>query len=163
MQLTIAVISVLVAVYKAMPRERQLDLALKMRILDWCVAGFGFLVILYLEFYDFLEFHHLAFKKSLWPHSVEPRNITPLILMACVLWLVVRTNKSHLSPRKIFKFQDLGGKLLWDGNYAELLALLDRNATRLFKIANSESRLVKLRVRFSVPPVNFEEILRAFD
>jgi hypothetical protein len=163
MQLTIAVISILVAVYKAMPRERQLDVALKIRILDWGVAAFGFLVILYLEFYDFLEFHHLAFKKTSWPHGVEPRSVTPLILMVAVLWLVIRMNSSHLSASKIFKFQELGGKLLWDGNYAELLALLERNAARLFKIANSESRLTKLRQKYSLPAINFEEVLRSFD
>jgi hypothetical protein len=163
MQLTIAVISILVAVYRAMPRERQLDLALKMRILDLCVATLGFFVILYLEFYDFLEFHHLAFRKISWPHGIEPRGITPLILMVTVLWLVIRINSSHLSSSKIFKFQELGGELLWDENYAELLALLERNAVRLFKIANSDSRLAKLRRRYSSPPINFEEILRAFD
>ena len=152
MQLTIAVISILVAVYKAMPRERQLDLALKIRILDWGVAVFSFLVILYLEFSrDFLEFHHLAFKKTSWPHGIEPHSVTPLILMVAVLWLVIRMNSSHLSASKIFKFQELGGKLLWDGNYAELLALLERNAARLFKIANSESRLAKMRLQYSSP------------
>jgi hypothetical protein len=107
MQLTIAVISILVAVYKAMPRERQLDLALKMKALDWCIAAFGFLVILYLEFYGFLEFHHLAFKTTSWPHGIEPRSVTPLILIITVLWLIIRTNNSHLSILNYKNLRDL--------------------------------------------------------
>jgi len=53
MDLLLTVLALLAAVYALVPRDRQLDLRLRIGITDWIVIGLGFLAVFYLEFYEF--------------------------------------------------------------------------------------------------------------
>ena len=53
MDLLITIITLLVAVYAVIPRERQLDLQLRISALDRFLIAAGLIAVLYLEFNEF--------------------------------------------------------------------------------------------------------------
>lgn len=155
MELFITVAALLVAIYSVASRERQLDLGLRFGRLDRGVVGTGFLLILYFEFYDFCEYHHLAVSHRLWPNGLTPHKATYLVIIIVIAWLGYRARSARLSPKDIFKFQKLAEELFLGGHFGELISILDRHSEELFRTARADFRLARLRRRLN-PPVSFE-------
>lgn len=162
MELLIAVFTLLVTVYAVIPRGRQLDLNLRLNVIDWLVLLLGFLVASYLQFYTFFEAHRLAFMRSNWPRGLTPENATYLVILIVVAFLGGRIRFVTLSRRKIYKFQQLAEQLLWSGTYAELISLFDKHLPEFFKVYYADYRVRNLRLlleRSSSPRVE-DVILR---
>ena len=144
MDLLITVLALLVAVYAVVPRARQLDLKLRMGVLDWVVAGLGFLGIAYLEFYDFFSSRGWVFNKP-WPQGITPRNTTYLIMAAVIAFIAARIRAARLTAGKIQQFRALVEELYWSESYGELLTLLQGHLKQLVQIYNSEFWRARVR------------------
>jgi hypothetical protein len=135
--LVITIFTLLVAVYAVIPRDRQLELRLRIGILDWAVISISFLFVLYLEFYEFFLSHGFVFKRP-WPTGVTPRNSMYLVMLLVLGLLGLRLSFSRLTKGKILKFRELVEELYWKENYGELLTLLQRHMDELFRIYESD-------------------------
>src|SRR3972149_3918147 len=133
MELLITVTGLLVAIYAIIPRERRLDLRLRLGQVDWSAISIVFLLVLYLEFYDFFEAIALTPDRSVWPRGITPQNSTYLVILAGLVFLGFRVRFTRLSRQKIVRFRELVEELFWAGRYAELLSLLQRHVRLLFR------------------------------
>jgi hypothetical protein len=146
MDLLIAAIALLVAVYAVVPRARQLDLKLRLGVPDWFVLILGFLGVAYLEFYDFFLARGWVFNKP-WPQGITPRNTTYLVMAGVTAFIAIRVRFARLTAGKIQQFRELVEELYWSESYGELMTLLQGHLKQLVQIYNSEFRRARLRNR----------------
>jgi len=149
MDLLITVVTLVVAVYAIIPRERQLSLTLRLGTFDWFWVLYLllFALTIYLSFYQFFEIHGWAPASCNWPTGITPANCIPLLLLLGLGGLWLRIKFSRLSLRHIGKFRDLAQDLLWAGSHAELLALIQDNIKEFSRIYNREFWHSRLRSR----------------
>ena len=82
MELIITVLALLAAVYAVVPRERQLDLRLRIGLFDWLVIAAGFLLVICLEFRDFRIAQGWFLIGRPLPVGITPNNSMYLVLLA---------------------------------------------------------------------------------
>jgi hypothetical protein len=161
MELFITVATFLVAIYAVASRERQLELKLRFGFLDVCVIGCGLAAALYLEFYEFAEYHHFASQRHSWPRGLTPQNTTYFVMLFLLAWFYYRARSVRFSPRNIFEFQELADQLFWAGQFGELMSVLEAHSQELFQTVRGDFRLARLRQRLNPrPEYSFEAILR---
>jgi hypothetical protein len=153
--LLLTVATLLVAIYAVVPRARQLDLRLRIQVIDWIVLVVGSLAVTYLQFYEFFKLHSLSVASKTWfprrwLQGISPHDATYLVILVMMLWLVVHLPFARLSRRKLPKFRDLVEELYWAASYSELFALFQRHHDRLFKIYHTDFLLSRLR-RYLTP------------
>jgi hypothetical protein len=150
MDLLITVLTLLAAVLAITPRERQLDIRVRIRTFDRSVVFFGIFAVLSLEFYEFLQ-RHLSWlpPKECWPQGLTPKNATYLVILVVAATLWIRLRFAKLTRSKMSTFRELIEELYWNGNYGELFALLHTHLKSLFRIYSSDYFLPRLRERLS--------------
>lgn len=136
--------SLIAAVYAVIPRERRLDVRLRIDAADWVVVLLASGSILYLEFNDFFNARHWVLRRP-WPDGITPANTIHLVLLGAVAILVIRFRYKRLSRGRIGKFRELVEQLYWEERYGELLTILQNNLPELFRLANADFPLVHLR------------------
>ena len=82
MELLITVLGLLAAIYAIVSRERQLDLRLRIGIFARLIVFLGLLVVLCLEFYEFLHARiSWVPAETSWPPGITPKNATYLVIL----------------------------------------------------------------------------------
>jgi len=154
MDLLITVLTLLAAVLAVTPRERQLDIRVRVRKLDWFVIAVSFVLVLALEFYEFLQPHFSWLPpKEKWWTGIMPKNAMYLVVLCEAAILAVRLRWAKLTPGKMLTFRDLVEELYWNGSYSELFALLQTHLKSLFKIYSADYFLPRLRARLNPTPI----------
>jgi hypothetical protein len=151
----------LVAVYAVIPRERQLDLRLRIGRVDWVLIAGGFLLVLFLEFRDFRVARGWSLTAKPLPADITPQNLMYLILLAVTTFVGLRIRFSRLTKRKIYKFRELVEELYWAGSYGELFTLIQRHLNELFQIYDSEFFIS--RVRRSLKGLILAEVFKVLE
>jgi hypothetical protein len=146
MELLITVAALFAAIYAVVPRDRQLNLQLRVEVFDWIVVLFASLLVLYLEFNDFFSAKRWVFSRP-WPTGVTAQNTIYLVLLAASAILLLRLRFKRLSRNKIGQFRELIEQLYWSERYGEVFTLLQNNLRELFRIAESNTWLDRLRNR----------------
>jgi len=146
MELLIVVATLFAAIYAVVPRDRQLNLLLRIGLFDWGLVFITSVLVLYLEFNEFFSSKGWVIPRP-WPTGVTPQNTIYLVLTGATAILVVRLRISRLSKNKIQQFRELIEELYWDERYGELFTLLESNLAELFRIAKSSSWQSRLRNR----------------
>jgi len=142
--LLITIFTLVAAIYAVMPRDRQLELRLRVGPADWALLLAGFLFVLYLEFYDFFLLRGLVFSRP-WPRGLTPRNSMYLVMLVVISIVGARIRFSHLTKGKMLKFRELVEELSWKESYGELLTLFQRHVIELFRIYESKFFLSRVR------------------
>jgi hypothetical protein len=162
MELVLTVLGLLVAVYAVVPRERRLDLRLRISTLERAIILVGFLAIVYLEFDTFFLVHGLNLIPRPWPEGITSKNAAYLITIAIATMVGFRIRYARLTKRQIYRFQELVEELYWSERYGELIALLQRHLKAFFRIYGSESALARLRRRIDLLSRGMPLDLQAF-
>ena len=146
MNLLLTVLTLLAAVLAITPRERQLDIRVRVRAFDWLLISAAVVLAICLEFYEFLQgqFRWLPTKEC-WPQGITPTNATYLIILIAVIVLWCRLRFARLTRSTMPLFRDLVEELYWNGNYGELFALLQTHLKSLFRIYSDDFFLPNLR------------------
>jgi hypothetical protein len=154
MDLLITVLTLVVAVLAITPRERQLDIRVRVRKLDWLVIIVCAFLIIALEFYEFLQAHYSWLPaKELWWKGITPKNATYLVILCGAAILGVRLRWAKLTRSKMQTFRDLIEELYWNENYSELFALLQTHLKSLFRIYSGDFFIPRLQARLN--PMRF--------
>jgi hypothetical protein len=136
MDLFIALVTLFAAIFAIVPRARQLDLQFQVGILDRSLFLVGFVLVLYLQFYEMFELRGWTlFPKAAWPRGLEPTDAIRLVLivMTALIYIHVRF-LAHLTRRKVNNFRELVEELYWTESYGELFTLIQAHYIRLFEI-----------------------------
>src|SRR5258708_8848111 len=80
MELLITVAALFAAIYAVVPRDRQLNLLLRVGVFDWIVVLFASLLVLYLEFNEFCSAKGWVLSRP-WPTGVTPQHTIYLVLL----------------------------------------------------------------------------------
>jgi hypothetical protein len=157
--LLITVLTLLAAVLAVTPRERQLDIRVRVRKFDWFVVAVSIVLVLALEFYEFLQLHcsWLPPKESWWK-GITPGNATYLVVLCAAVIVGIRLRRAKLTPGKMLTFRDLVEELYWNGSYSELFALLQTHLKSLFRIYSADYFLPRLRAKLD-PTASFHASL----
>ena len=162
-ELLLTVIALVAAIYAIVPRDRQLDLLLRIRFFDWFLLILTFLLVLYLEFNEFCSVRGWVLHRP-WPRGVTPQNTIYLVIASSIIILIVGLRFSRLSRNKIGRFRELFERLYWDERYGELFAILENNIDSLFKLAQPDwsdrLRSVLNRARGTI---SIDETIRLLD
>lgn len=168
MDLLITILTLLAAVYAVVPRDRQLDLNLRLGSIEWSILGVGFVAVIYLEFYDFVAAHGWVLKEP-WLPGITPRNSIYLVILVVtvVLWIRLRFF-AHLTMARVNKFRELVEELFWSERYGELLTLLQRHLKELLRIYHLDFWRPRIRTWLEsfatfpkLDPKLFQELLEA--
>jgi hypothetical protein len=85
MDLLITVAGLLVAIYAVVPRDRQLDLRLRLGSIDWVVLVIGSLAVLYLQFYRFFQIRRLGIPQQYHPRGLAAHEAPYLVILAMIV------------------------------------------------------------------------------
>ncbi len=163
MELLLTVIALIAAIYAIVPRDRQLDLLLRIKFFDWSLLIFTFLLVLYLEFNEFCSVRGWVLPRP-WPQGVTPQNTIYLVIASSTVIFIVRLRFSRLSHNKIGRFRELFERLYWDESYGELFAILENNIDSLFKLAQPDwSDRLRSALNRARGTISFEETIRLLD
>ncbi len=162
MDLLIAAVGLLVAVYAILPRERRLDLGLRFGTLDIVVCVAAGAVVGYLDLYSFFKAHGLVPKLPTWSVGLNPTEVIHVVLAVLLLTLAFRARFARLSTRKIHKFQELAEELLWSQSYLDLLVLFQPHLRQFLRIYHGDFWTGSLRERW-LPNFSLESFVLAVE
>jgi hypothetical protein len=150
MDLLITVLTLVAAVLAITPRERQLDVRVRVRKFDWLLIIASVLLVIALEFYEFLQAHYSWLPpKELWWKGITPKNATYLVVLCAAAILGIRLRWAKLTRTKMQTFRDLIEELYWNENYSELFALLQAHLKDLFRIYRGDFLIPRLQARLN--------------
>jgi hypothetical protein len=152
MTLLIAVAGLLATIYAILPRERRLELRLRLTILDAGTATIVFLLVLYCEFYPFILSHPvrgipIALPLQKWPKDLKPSDASDLLLLLGIGITAIRMRIRRLSRGNIKKFRQLLDELYWAGAYEEIFNFLERHGKALLRLSASDFALARLHAK----------------
>lgn len=161
MTLLIAVVGLLATIYAVLPRERRLELRLRLTILDAGTAAIVFLLVLYCEFYPFILSHPvhriaMAWPLQNWPEDLKPSDASDLILLLGIGITAIRMRIRRLSRGNIREFRRLLDELYWAGAYEEIFNFLERHGTALLRLSASDFAIARLRASLRPFPLHNE-------
>lgn len=146
MELLVAVLTLLAAALAVTPRERQLDLRVRFRALDWAVVIVAAVSVIGFEFYEFLQTQVTRLPPAqCWPAGLTPEKAAYLIILLAVLILSIHLYFAKLHRSKMVIFRELIEELYWNENFGALFALLKTHLDSLFRIYGTHSFLNRLR------------------
>jgi len=162
MTILIAFVGLLATIYAVLPRERRLELRLRLTAFDAVIAVVTFLLILDCEFYSFVLSHPFWGVALAWPANKCPKDMTTsaatdLILLLGGAVVAARMRLRRLSRRNIRKFRKLLDELYWAGGYEEIFNFLERHGEMLFRLGTSDFALARLR-RWFRPSLSFRNL-----
>jgi hypothetical protein len=170
MTLLIAVAGLLATIYAVLPRERRLELRLRLTILDAGTAAIVLLLVLYCEFYPFILSHPvrgipMAWPLKAWPNDLRPSDAGDLIILLGIGITAVRMRIRRLSRGNIREFRRLLDELYWAGAYEEIFNFLERHGTALLRLSASDFPLARLDASLRpLPPYSqWSEFLQQAD
>lgn len=135
--------ALLVAVFAVMSRAQRLNLSLKVRASDIAIALVAFITVNILEFYEPLA------KAGWFPDSaywiLKPNELAYLVVLISVLVIPFSIHIARLPRNKIHRLRDLVEELTTQGQYVEVLGIVDVHLDRLVSIYKPDSRIQKFQ------------------
>lgn len=131
----IQIAALIVAIYALVPRARQLELRIRIGVLEILIEIIYVLAILYLLFYDtFLKLGLAPQWRLKDALDITPATATFPVTVLFLLFFFWRFQRRTIPRKSINKFQELAEELLQRGDYPELISLLDRYWESLLRI-----------------------------
>ena len=130
----LTVAGLLIAAYAILPVSGRMNIAFRMGVIGWAVAGGAFLLILYLQFYSTFRAMGLTPGLGLAKWGITPANASFLVVLCAAAFLFFYARRKNLPSSRIGKFEELVRQLRGEKKYAELFALIKDNLSWLEKV-----------------------------
>lgn len=161
----VAIIALLCAVYAVIPRARRLEIRFRLHATDWLLIVILLIAVHVMLFYPLLQEIRLVPK---WPFSpLTPAQSAYFLVLIVGLLLFIRVSRARLLRRQIFALQSLVEELIQSNNFAELLALLEKNLRQISKIQRQDFHLLRIKrhlikVRTKPDDLNWEDVIARY-
>lgn len=136
-------LALLVAVFAVMSRAQRLNLLLKIRASDIVIAIFAFITINVLEFYEPLA------KAGWFPDSacliLKPNELAYLAVLISILAIPFSIYIAQLPRNKVHRLRELVEELTTQGQYVEVLGIVEVHLDRLVQIYKADFPILKFR------------------
>ncbi|MFU8886623.1 MAG: hypothetical protein ACNA8O_14345 [Cyanobacteriota bacterium] len=135
----LTLLGLLIAAYAVLPVERQLDLKLRLKSVDWLVAGTALFLVLYIQFYPVLSSLRIAPYLGRWRWGFDKENASLLIVLGSFIFIFLRAQRARVQASSIKTFRTLIERLISEGKYSSGLFLLEQHLEALFRIYIGEN------------------------
>lgn len=137
----LTILGLVVAVFAIIPRERRLDLSIRISNLDWLIIVATLILVHYIIYFSVLKELGLAFELGSWRYGFNEENTIYLIFLGLGIFLIFRAKVSKITRSNIDSANDLFEQLLLEEKYGELTILTERHINYISKIYKSDSYL----------------------
>lgn len=152
----LTVLTIILAVYVILPKEKILDIKLRLTFFDRIIICLSLLLLLYLQFYDVFASIGLTPKYNLSRYNLNPNNFSFIVVMLLSLYLFLKIHFVPLSSHKLNDLKKLFEQLSYKEELGQMVGLLDEHYKKLVKFYAQD----KLTKRYSDKPLNTEIISR---
>lgn len=140
----LTILGLVAAVFAIIPRERRLDLSIRISNLDWLIIAATLILVHYIIYFPVLKELGLAFELGNWRYGFNEENTIYLIFLGLGIFLIFRARVSKITRSNIDSANDLFEQLLLEEKYGELTTLTDKHINNISKIYKSESHLNRI-------------------
>jgi hypothetical protein len=133
------IIAVPVAIYAIIPRERRLDLGVRISKYDWGVVVIGLILVHYIMYFQVLEQLGLVFDLGYWKFGFNESNSTYLVLLFISIYIFYKVKTAKVTRSKIETLRELFEELLLDSKHGEVAILIDEHIKQVVGIKRSKS------------------------
>lgn len=137
----LTILGLVVAVVAIIPRERRLDLSIRISNLDWLVIASALVLVHYIIYFPALRKLGLTIDIGDWHDGFNEQNTVYLIFLILGTFLILRARFSRIKRSNIDAANDLFEQLLLEEKYVELTSLVDKHIKDVSKIYKNESCL----------------------
>jgi len=135
----LTILGLAVAGYAIIPRERRLDLGLRVSKLDWLIVCAAIFLIHYLIYFPVLKELGIALDLGYWRYGFNEENTVYLIFLGLGTFIVLRAATAKVKRSNIRAANELFEELLLENKYGELSLLTDRHIRNIAKVKKSQS------------------------
>lgn len=146
----LTLLGLLIAVFAILPPHRRLDLRVRFSRFDWFVFWFALGLLHYIVFYPVIDRLGFAAPLGPWRWGFQPETASYAVVLGATAFLWVRASLAQLRSRTLPMFDQLSGRLLFQGAYSDLLPLLERHLKRLVRFQLRGGRLARLHERIAL-------------
>lgn len=152
----LTIFGLIVAVFAIIPREKILDLRIRISGVDWLVIFLAFTLVHYIIYYPVLKEIGLAFNLGQWRFGFNEENTVYLIFLCLGVYFLVRSRFSKVNRSNIEVASYLFEQLLMEEKYGELVVLTEKHIAGVANIHKSES--VRNKLATLIRPIHDIEI-----
>lgn len=151
----LTILGLAIAVYAIIPREKRLDLGLRISTADWLVIGSTLVVVHYIIYFPILKEIGFVFDLGHWRYGFNEKNTVYLIFLGLGAFIIFRAKTAKVKRSNISSANELFEELILEKKYGELALLTEQHIREISKIKNSKSfrNHLALKVR---PSSDFE-------
>lgn len=146
---TLAFLSFVFAIYPVIPKEKRLDIKLRLSTIDYITMLIGILLIHYIFFYSILNKFGFTLKTGIAEYGFKQKTITYLILLFLSLFVYIRVKRAKIKNSNIKQFSELFEELLFEKKYYELSSLINDHLVEIERIASNS-----IKPMISIPLLN---------
>jgi len=152
----LTVLGLAVAVYAIIPREKRLDLGLRISTTDWLVIGSTLVVVHYIIYFPVLKEMGLAFDLGCWRYGFNEKNTIYLIFLGLGAFIILRAKAAKVNRTNISSANELFEELILEKKYGELALLTEQHIQEITKVKNSDS--FRNQLANKIRPENYFDI-----
>jgi hypothetical protein len=151
----LTILGLVVAVIAVIPRERRLDLSIRISRLDYLIIAAALILVHYIIYFPVLRKLGAGLDLGDWRYGFNEANTTYLIFLSLGIFLILRAKISKVTRSNINSANDLFEQLLLEKKYGELAILADKHIADISAISKSEnvSNIIAKKIR---PAQDFE-------
>lgn len=135
----LTILGLAVAVYAIIPREKRLDLGLRISRFDWFVVCVIFLIIHYIIYFPVLKELGVALDLGYWKYGFNEKNTVYLIFLGLGAFIVLRATTAKVKRSNISTANELFEELLLEKKYGELALLAERHISNIARVKRGTS------------------------
>lgn len=149
----LTIIGLAVAVYAIIPREKRLDLDLRISKVDWFIVGATFVVVHYIIYFPVLKKLGFTFDLGYWCYGFNEKNTIYLIFLGLGAFLIFRAKIAKVKRSNINSANELFEELILENKYGELALLTKQHIRDITKVKMSDS--YRNRLAKKIKPVSY--------
>ena len=132
----LTMLGLVVAAFAIIPKERLLDLRLRITMLDWVFITSSFILVHYIIYFPVLNEFGLVLNLGPWRWGFSEENTIYLIFLCLTVYLFISFITAKVTRKNIKGFCELFEGQILERKYGELSFLLQRHLNDIIKIKN---------------------------
>jgi hypothetical protein len=135
----LTILGLAVAVYAIIPREKRLDIGLRISNTDWLIIGTTLVVVHYIIYFPVLKEIGFAFDLGYWRYGFNEENSIYLIFLGLGAFLIIRAKMARVKRSNISSANELFEELILEKKYGEVALLTEQHIREITKVKRSDS------------------------
>lgn len=135
----LTILGLVVASFAIIPKERRLDLSLRITRIDWLIISISFILVHYIMYFPTFKAFGFYIELGEWKWGFDEENTTYLIFLFLSFYLFWRIKTSKVSKANINGFSELFERLLSENKHMELTFLLENHLDDILRVQKQSS------------------------